>query len=229
MDWISAVERVGHALSLTARPGTTAELPPCPGWNINELLRHVGIAHHRAALILWDGRTEPPPVEEETSPPQGGSLSWYESGLAALLDAIAHRRPGDARVDVQRSVPTATFWRDTMIASVFLRHGLTAKVVVEEASQEGMVRGVLAAAGVTIVTASTARQLNVPGVVYRPFVDPAPSRRHRPRLAGQRHLARPQGGGGDRRRLLRHVAGGRTRIDRDDIGTCRPARQLPCS
>ena len=58
---------------------------------------------------------------------------------------------------------------------MFVRHGLTPKVVVEEASQEGMVRGVLAAAGVTIVTAATARQLNVPGVVYRPFIDPAPS------------------------------------------------------
>lgn len=63
---------------------------------------------------------------------------------------------------------------DTIIASVFLRHGLTPKVVVEEATQEGMVRGVLAAAGVTIVTATTARQLNVPDVVYRPFADPQP-------------------------------------------------------
>ena len=35
-------------------------------------------------------------------------------------------------------------------------------------------RGVLAAAGVTIVTASTAAQLRVPGVVYRPFVEPTP-------------------------------------------------------
>jgi hypothetical protein len=38
-----------------------------------------------------------------------------------------------------------------------------------------MVRGVMAVDGVTIVTASTARQLNVDGVVYRPFAEPAPS------------------------------------------------------
>lgn len=37
-----------------------------------------------------------------------------------------------------------------------------------------MVGGVLAAAAVTIVTATTARQLNVEGVVYRPFAEPAP-------------------------------------------------------
>ena len=63
---------------------------------------------------------------------------------------------------------------DTVIASVFLRHGYSPKVVAEEVSQEGMVRGVLATAGVTIVTATTARQLNEEGVVYRPFAEPTP-------------------------------------------------------
>jgi DNA-binding transcriptional LysR family regulator len=63
---------------------------------------------------------------------------------------------------------------DTIVASVFLRRGLTPNVVLEEASPEGMVRGVVATAGVTIVTATTARQLNVPAVVYRPFTDPPP-------------------------------------------------------
>lgn len=64
---------------------------------------------------------------------------------------------------------------DTIIGAVFRRHGLTPNVVVEEASQESMVRGVLAVAGVTIVTASTARQLRVDDVVYRPFTEPAPT------------------------------------------------------
>jgi Mycothiol maleylpyruvate isomerase N-terminal domain len=58
MDWIGAVEREGHAVSLTARHDSRAEVPSCPGWNIDELLRHVGIAHHRVALILREGRTE---------------------------------------------------------------------------------------------------------------------------------------------------------------------------
>ena len=35
--------------------------------------------------------------------------------------------------------------------------------------------GVLAAAGVTIVTASTARQLRIDDVIYRPFTEPAPT------------------------------------------------------
>ncbi len=102
-----------------------------------------------------------------------------------LVVAVAggHRLAGleqvtPEQVAVEPLVWFARHWSpgswDTIIASVFLRHGLTPKVVVEEASQEGMVRGVLAAAGVTIVTATTARQLNVPEVVYRPFVGPQP-------------------------------------------------------
>jgi DNA-binding transcriptional LysR family regulator len=64
---------------------------------------------------------------------------------------------------------------DTIIGSVYLRHGHTPNVIAEEASQECMVRGVRAAAGLTIVTASTARQLRVDDVVYRPFTEPAPT------------------------------------------------------
>jgi DNA-binding transcriptional LysR family regulator len=65
-------------------------------------------------------------------------------------------------------------WWDTIIGAVFRRHGLIPNVIVEEASQECMVRGVVAVAGVTIVTASTARQLRIDDVVYRPFTEPAP-------------------------------------------------------
>ncbi len=64
---------------------------------------------------------------------------------------------------------------DTIIGAVFFRHGLTPNVIVEEASQESMVRGVLAVAGVTIVTASTSRQLRIGDVVYRPFTEPSPA------------------------------------------------------
>lgn len=100
MDWIRAVEREGSLFSLAASHDATADVPSCPGWNIDEMLRHVGVAHRRVALIIREGCTVPPPVEA-TSPPDGGSLRRYEIGLATLVDAIVERRrPGDACVDV---------------------------------------------------------------------------------------------------------------------------------
>jgi uncharacterized protein (TIGR03083 family) len=113
MDWISAVEREGHALSLAARHDPTAQVPSCPGWDIDELLRHVGISHHRAALILREGRTEPPPLEE-TSPPDGSSLSWYEAGLATVLDAMRSVDPATQVWTFSRGDRTATFWERRM-------------------------------------------------------------------------------------------------------------------
>lgn len=113
MDWITAVEREGHALSLAAQHDTTAEVPSCPGWNVDELLRHVGTAHHRVALIIREARTEAPHLDE-TSPPHGGSLSWYEQGVATLLDAM---RTVDMATPVwtfSRLDATAAFWHRRM-------------------------------------------------------------------------------------------------------------------
>lgn len=113
MDWTTVVEREGHTLSLAARHDTTAEVPSCPGWNIDELLRHVGVTHRRVALIVREGRTEPPPLEE-TSPPHGGSLNWYEVGLATLLDAMRTVDPATPVWTFSRRDQTAAFWHRRM-------------------------------------------------------------------------------------------------------------------
>jgi len=112
-------------------------------------------------------------------------LAWLRVASEPLVVAAAEdsRLATLAAVTVEQvaSEPLVWFARhwspgswDTIIASVFGRNGHRPNVIAEEVSQEGMVRGVLAAAGVTIVTASTAGQLRVPGVVYRPFVEPTP-------------------------------------------------------
>jgi DNA-binding transcriptional LysR family regulator len=92
--------------------------------------------------------------------------------LARLAEVTAEQVAAEPLVWFARHWSPGSW--DTIIASVFLRQGYSPKVVSEEVSQEGMVRGVLAAVGVTIVTASTADQLSVEGVVYRPFVEPTP-------------------------------------------------------
>jgi DNA-binding transcriptional LysR family regulator len=112
-------------------------------------------------------------------------LTWHSVVREPLMVAVPERHalasvafvtPG--QVAAQPLVWFARHWSpgswDTIIGAVFLRHGLAPNVIVEEASQESMVRGVLAVAGVTIVTASTARQLRIDDVVYRPFTEPVP-------------------------------------------------------
>jgi len=113
-------------------------------------------------------------------------LAWQPVGSEPLMVAVPERHPlagvdyvTPGQVAAQPLVWFARHWSpgwwDTVIGGVFGRHGLTPNVIVEEASQESMVRGVLAVAGVTIVTASTARQLRIDDVVYRPFTEPCPA------------------------------------------------------
>src|SRR5437899_2406979 len=92
MDWIAALEHEGHALSVAARHDPTAAIPHCPGWVVDDLLRHVGHAHHTALLVVGEQRPERP-AKGEINPPHANALGWYEAGLAALLDVFRSTDP----------------------------------------------------------------------------------------------------------------------------------------
>jgi uncharacterized protein (TIGR03083 family) len=106
MDWIAALEREGHALSVAARHDPMAEVPSCPGWNVDELLRHTSVTHRWSERILRERLMKRPELEH---PPGHDSLSWYEAGLAALLETM---RAIDPTTSVWTFGPdrTATFW-----------------------------------------------------------------------------------------------------------------------
>jgi uncharacterized protein (TIGR03083 family) len=108
MNWIAAIEHEGHALSVAARHDPKAAVPSCPGWDVDELLRHTSYAHHNALLVVSKSRTERPDLSEFT-PPHGDALGWYETGLAALLDAC---RAADPTTPVYTFVGTGPteFW-----------------------------------------------------------------------------------------------------------------------
>jgi uncharacterized protein (TIGR03083 family) len=111
MDWIAAIEHQGHALSVAARHDPKAEVPACPGWDVDELLRHVGGAHHNATVIVGERRTERP--DRRDPPPHAGSLDWYETGLAALLDVLRATDP-TTPVWTFGADGTAAFWSRRM-------------------------------------------------------------------------------------------------------------------
>jgi uncharacterized protein (TIGR03083 family) len=87
MNWTDIVEHEGHALSIAARHDPAATVPSCPAWTVDDLIRHVGRAHHNAALIVGE-RRDSHPTESELAPPSGNALGWYEAGLAALLEVF---------------------------------------------------------------------------------------------------------------------------------------------
>lgn len=112
-DWAAIVRREGTTLADAAASQPTAPIPSAPGWDATELLRHVGLVHMRASVVLRTGTMERPTRENGMlpDPPEHGVLAWYRTtldGLVADLEAI-----GDPDRPVYSFHPTdrrAGFW-----------------------------------------------------------------------------------------------------------------------
>ena len=86
-DWAEIVEQQGAALGDAAAVDLRAQVPGAPGWDTTELLRHIGLVHTRASVILRTGTTERPTTANGMlpEPPTDGVLDWYRETLAALV------------------------------------------------------------------------------------------------------------------------------------------------
>jgi uncharacterized protein (TIGR03083 family) len=69
--------------------GPAARVPGCPGWSVQELLRHVGAVHRRFGLVIAERRSERPGREESTPPPTD-PYDWFDEARGQLLTALAN-------------------------------------------------------------------------------------------------------------------------------------------
>jgi len=71
-----------------ASAGIDAAVPTCPGWQVRDLLAHIGMVHRWAASIITDRHTKPPSDEEFPSPSDEELLDWYAAGHVALVETL---------------------------------------------------------------------------------------------------------------------------------------------
>ena len=92
-----AENRAFGALIATGAPET--DVPTCPGWNLQQLFRHVGRGNRWAAQMVLDRATEAldPRAVPEGKPPEGGEAEWLDAGGRKLLDAV-EQTGGDTTV-----------------------------------------------------------------------------------------------------------------------------------
>jgi uncharacterized protein (TIGR03083 family) len=69
--------------------GPSGQVPGCPGWSVQELLRHVGAVHRRFGLVIAERRSERPRREESTPPPTD-PYDWFDEARGQLLTALAN-------------------------------------------------------------------------------------------------------------------------------------------
>jgi uncharacterized protein (TIGR03083 family) len=86
------IERESAALCSLAGD-LRAPVPACPGWDVAELLRHVGGAHRNAARIVGEQLQRHPDRSELQAPEGVDPIEWLATGTDALLAAVRSTDP----------------------------------------------------------------------------------------------------------------------------------------
>jgi uncharacterized protein (TIGR03083 family) len=108
-EFIETLGREGLLLADAARrAGLDAPVPTCPGWQVRDLLRHVGAVHRWAARFVAEKRTEYVKLDDtapggaapcaagadgtgadRTGADSGELLDWYRQSHARLVDVLS--------------------------------------------------------------------------------------------------------------------------------------------
>jgi uncharacterized protein (TIGR03083 family) len=96
--YLNALQTEGALLGDVAAASTlTTPIPTCPGWQMRDLVRHVGGIHRWATGYVATPRTEPWDVDLDDVvgawPNDGDLVDWYRAGHAALVAALAAAPP----------------------------------------------------------------------------------------------------------------------------------------
>ena len=99
-EHIDALRRNGDLLAdAAARSGLDAAVPPCPSWQVKDLLRHTGYIHRWAARhitecpdTILDGPSEADILRGGAADPD--LLAWFRAGHAALVQTLSTADPG---------------------------------------------------------------------------------------------------------------------------------------
>ena len=98
-EYIAELERDGDLMATAAeRAGLMSTVPPCPGWQIRDLLRHTGYVHRWAARYVAEGLPRPVPNVTEADilaaePPDPDLIGWFRDGHAGLVAALTSADP----------------------------------------------------------------------------------------------------------------------------------------
>ena len=111
-EFVRILDREGRSLAAAAEAaGGDAEVPPCPGWQVRDLIRHIGSVHRWAAGFVAEKLTSYRPEE---GPPPGlddaALLSWYREGHQYLVSALSSAAPDVACWHFMPAPSPLAFW-----------------------------------------------------------------------------------------------------------------------
>jgi uncharacterized protein (TIGR03083 family) len=115
IDFASFLEHVrsdGDRLALVAGGHLEADVPPCPGWTVADVVKHVAqVYEHKIACTLTEREPDPwPPAW----PPERDPLDWLADAQDRLLSLLSERGPEAHSATWWPSDQTVGFWARRM-------------------------------------------------------------------------------------------------------------------
>ncbi len=115
-EHIDMLRRQGELLADAAeRAGLEAVVPPCPPWQVKDLLRHTGYIHRWATRHITerpDSILDGPPEEEILlgGAPDSELLAWFRDGHASLVKTLATADPAVECATFMAAPSPLAFW-----------------------------------------------------------------------------------------------------------------------
>jgi uncharacterized protein (TIGR03083 family) len=111
-EFTRILDQEGRSLADAAEDaGLDAEVPACPGWQVRDLVRHIGSVHRWAAAFVAEGLSSYRPEQE---PPTGldgtALLSWFREGHRGLVDTLSSAAPDVACWHFMPAPSPLAFW-----------------------------------------------------------------------------------------------------------------------
>jgi uncharacterized protein (TIGR03083 family) len=113
-----ALRHESAALAAAGRKGTTAAVPSCPGWDVAEVLRHMGVSFRRVARVVRTHSDVEVPDEAVEQPPADGLVEWFEDSVAELSDVFSSEEPDSPAWNWSGTDQRAAFWARRMANEV---------------------------------------------------------------------------------------------------------------
>lgn len=108
--YLDLIQSEAERMATLAPPALDVPVPPCPGWNVAEVIRHTAsVFGHKVATIRL-GR-QPRAGEWHATPPESRELvAWFRSALRELLDELASHDPDEQTYSWWPPDQTVGFW-----------------------------------------------------------------------------------------------------------------------
>ena len=112
-ELIATIRKEGEAILAAARFGVEAVVPTCDGWEVDDLLLHLGRVYCRAATLVSERSTSQQDYPPE--PPSGTEpIDYLSDALDDLVEALSSADPDTPVWNWSGGSQTAAFWARRM-------------------------------------------------------------------------------------------------------------------